>query len=821
MACIYFYRPHPKSTLVFGFLLLFAVAKAQIITTIAGTGVAGFSGDGGSSVTAQLYSPVALCLDAAGNIYFTDYGNQRIRKIDGVTGIITTIAGNGTTGFSGDGGPALNAQLNNPFRICLDKSNNLYFSDYNNLRVRKVNLATGIITTIAGNGTQNYINGGLAVNSGMLPAGLAFDAAGNLFISQHPGPFVTYTSNIISKIDMATGVITTVAGTGVLGFSGDGGPAINAQLAYPNGLSFDQAGNLYIADQLNNRVRKINMSTGIITTVAGDGGQTYNLPDGTIATNFSFKNLADVFVNADGDLITSDNNNLTIDKVNIAAGTISRLAGTGYYGMGQDCVDPRTVILGACASAVTDQAGNLYFTDVSFHRIRKVINATVLTPQIQISSATNAICSGTPVTFNATVKDAGSNPFYQWTVNGANAGTNNPIFTSSVLKNNDAVICMITSVSNISCVPDKTVSSNTVLVKVNPLINPSVIITSSADKICSGTPVTFNATAKDAGSNPFYQWMVNGVNTGTNTNSYTSSSFIDNDNVTCLLVVDPNDPCIIKDRALSNTITMDVTSIGAPAVVISASDNKICPGDRVFFTAIAQNAGSNPSYQWMLNGMNVGDGNALYENENLQNGDSVYCLLTAVNSNCPSTATALSNVEKISVNPIPGINLLFSDTAVAPGQQIQLITSITGDLRSFSWTPSHLLINAALQSPTTVPMTQTTTFQLTAVSNDDCVAKKEIIVYVFYKLYMPSAFTPNGDGRNDVFRIPNGVSIVLKEFSIFNRWGNKVFTTTDIKKGWNGTYKGHASDSGTYIYTITGSTINGKIFSKGTVTLVR
>lgn len=821
MGCFHFYKPHLKSSLVFGFLLLFAVARAQIITTIAGTGAPGFSGDGGSSQNAQLSSPVALCLDAAGNIYFTDHGNQRIRKIDGVTGIITTIAGNGTTGFSGDGGPALNAQLNNPFRICLDKSNNLFFSDYNNLRVRKVNLATGIITTIAGDGTQNYINGGLAVNSGMLPAGLAFDVTGNLYISQRMGPFVTNTTNIISKIDMATGVITTVAGTGVFGFSGDGGPAINAQFWHPNGLSFDISGNLYIADQNNNRVRKINMSTGIITTVAGDGGINYNLPDGAVATNFSFKNLADVFVNADGDLITSDNNNLTIDKVNITDGTINRLAGTGYFGMGQDCVDPRTVTLGDCVSAVTDQAGNLYFTDVAFHRIRKVINTTVLTPQIQISPGTNSICAGSPATFTATTSNAGSSPLYQWTINNIPAGTNSPVFTSSVLKNNDAVMCTLTTASNIACLSNNTASSNTIAVKVNPVINPSVVITSSADKICSGTPVTFTASAKDAGSNPSFQWMLNGVNTGNNTNSYTSSSLVDNDNITCRVTVDPDEPCLIKDKAVSNTITMDVTSAAAPVIVISASDDKICPGDRVSFIAIAQNAGNNPSYQWMLNGVNTGANSALYENENWQNGDSVYCLLTAANSNCPSTATATSNVEKISVTPIPDINLLFADTTIAPGKQIQLIASVTGDLRSFSWTPSNLLINPTLQSPTTVPMTQTTTFQLNALSNDDCPVKKEIIVYVFYKLDMPNAFTPNGDGRNDVFRIPDGVSIELKEFSIFNRWGNKIFTTTDIKKGWNGTYKGHASDSGTYVYTITGSTINGKIFLKGTVILVR
>ena len=205
------------------FLSFSFFAKSQIITTIAGNGTGGFSGDGGLSVNALVKSPLGLCLDPAGNIYFTDYGNQRIRRIDAVTGIISTVAGNGTAGFSGDGGPALNAQLNGPFRLCLDNLNNLYFSDYNNLRVRKVSLTTGIITTVAGNGTENYINGGLAVNSGMLPAGVAIDASGNLFLSQHPGPFVSFTTNIISKVNLTTGIVTTIAGKGTYGYGGDGG----------------------------------------------------------------------------------------------------------------------------------------------------------------------------------------------------------------------------------------------------------------------------------------------------------------------------------------------------------------------------------------------------------------------------------------------------------------------------------------------------------------------------------------------------------------------------------------------------------------------
>lgn len=181
------------------FFLISSNLFAQLITTIAGNGTAGFSGDGGTALNAQLNLPVGMCFDAAGNMFIADYGNQRVRKIDAVTGLTSTIAGSGTAGFSGDGGLAVNAQLNHPSWVLADNLNRLYIVDLNNLRVRRVDLATGIITTVAGNGTENYVSSAQADQTGMLPFGLAFDNNGNLHISQHPGAFVSYTTNIIAK----------------------------------------------------------------------------------------------------------------------------------------------------------------------------------------------------------------------------------------------------------------------------------------------------------------------------------------------------------------------------------------------------------------------------------------------------------------------------------------------------------------------------------------------------------------------------------------------------------------------------------------------
>ena len=229
----------------------------------------GFSGDGGPATSALLNSPQGVAVDSAGNLYIADNGNSRIRKVS--NGVITTVAGNGTLGFSGDNGPATSAQLNRPFGVAVDSAGDLYIADAGNNRIRKI--SNGVITTVAGSGAIYEANGGLGSGasgfggdggpaiSALLsdPEGVALDSAGNLYIAD------TYNSRIRK---VSNGVITTVAGNGTYGFSGDGGQAVSAQLDEPYGVAVDSASNLYIADWQNNRIRKV--SNGVIDTIAGD-----------------------------------------------------------------------------------------------------------------------------------------------------------------------------------------------------------------------------------------------------------------------------------------------------------------------------------------------------------------------------------------------------------------------------------------------------------------------------------------------------------------------------------------------------------------------
>jgi sugar lactone lactonase YvrE len=220
-----------------------------VITTVAGNGTVGFSGDGGQAINAQLYCPSGIAFDSSDNLYIADLGNARIRKVDS-NGIITTIAGNGTQGFSGDGGQAIDAGLYFPSGITFDSSDNLYVADSGNNRIRKVD-TSGIITTIAGNGTQGFSgDGGQAIDAGLyFPSGITFDSSGNLYIAD-------VNNHRVRKIN-TTGAITTVAGNGSGGFSGDGGLATSAALGSGGGIAFDSSGNLYIGDSSNNRIRMV------------------------------------------------------------------------------------------------------------------------------------------------------------------------------------------------------------------------------------------------------------------------------------------------------------------------------------------------------------------------------------------------------------------------------------------------------------------------------------------------------------------------------------------------------------------------------------
>jgi trimeric autotransporter adhesin len=394
--CVFGIVPRPLSQLVMG-----------EITTLAG-GLRAI-GDSGNALDAALFYPHDLAFDKKGNLFIVDYYNTRIRRVDTKTGIITTVAGNGIYGYSGDGGPATSANLSgNISGIAFDSSGNLFIADLNNYSVRRVDAVTGIITTVAGNGKVGSGGNGVPATSISLyfPAGVAVDKANNLF-------FIDNGTLQIYKVDAATGTITIVAGSGRKGYDGDGGPAVNASFNSLNNLAIDREGNLFVADTGNYRVRRIDARTGIITTVAGNGekkcsGDGGPAVEASLGWIYSFAldsagnlliggldsirrvdaitgiikkvvdaiNLKGITADGAGNIFFTDRH--VVKVKNLKTGAIDRVAGQNIYNGGNphkfsDAAGP-AIFADLChpTDVAVDREGNLFIADSYNHRIRKV-----------------------------------------------------------------------------------------------------------------------------------------------------------------------------------------------------------------------------------------------------------------------------------------------------------------------------------------------------------------------------------------------------------------------------------------------------------------
>jgi len=341
---------------------VFRVSTNGIITTYAGSGTAGYGGDGGPATSAALNNPRGLAFDAQGNLLICDGANNRIRKVN-TSAMISTIAGNGTGGFAGDGGPAIAASIGGNTRIALDSQGNIYISDPANSRVRRIT-PDGMIHTFAGNGVYVFAgDGGPAAQASLqYPLGLAFDTAGNLFIADSQ-------ANRIRKVS-PNGVISTYAGNGTGNESGDGGLATQAHLNSPSGLAFDSSGGLLIADQNGNQIRRVDPSTGLISTVAGTsfygvGG------DGGPAINAQLYSPADLFMTSSSVLLIADFANFRVRALT-TKGNLITIAGNGNYGYSGDNGVATDANLSAPDGVAPDAAGNLNICDSFANRVRTV-----------------------------------------------------------------------------------------------------------------------------------------------------------------------------------------------------------------------------------------------------------------------------------------------------------------------------------------------------------------------------------------------------------------------------------------------------------------
>ena len=566
-------------------LLLFwgEFACGQIITTIAGNGISGGGGDSVLATIAEIAQPDGIAVDEHNNIIIAERLYNKIRRVDGMTNIITTIVGTGVSGFYGDGGPADNCELSNCIYVSCGKNGSLYISDNGNRRIRVVD-TLGIISTYAGTGASGDSGDYGAATSATFQSvtGTSIDTFGNLYI-----PDVV--SNRIRKITYATGIITTVAGIGTPGFSGDGSVATAAAINGCQGLATDRAGNIYLADRNNFRIRKIDITTGIINTIAGTGGSAAYTMDSIPATDAPMDPWY-IGIDNSNNIYVADFYNYRIRKIDALTGLIYTVVGNGTAGFMGDGGPAESAEINGTGTIVFDKCGNLYFPDVYNNRVRKV-TIPQSPPTITITASDDSFCAGNSVTllssYTASVPGTAG---YQWIVNSSPvSGATNSSYNYNPASG-DSVRCVLTFTSNCG---GAVVSSNTLNMTLVSSITPTIALPTGIFYASAGTVITVNAALADTPISYLINWFNKGVwFAGTTTPWVTYTKTMAIDSITAHIA--PSGFCY--DSAVSGVEVVIDSVLGVQSMAIGTGV-RLYPNPAHDFLELETNGNC---YQWQI-----------------------------------------------------------------------------------------------------------------------------------------------------------------------------------------------------------------------------
>ena len=463
-----------------------SAAPTAVISTVAGSNVYGFTGFGGAATSARIEDPQAVAFDGAGNLYIADSANSVVWMVAAATGNISVVAGTGTSGEGADGGLAIATALSSPGGVAVDKAGNLYIADYGNGTIRMVAAQTGIMTTFAGPGQYRTLGDGGPATSAFLGDffyGLAFDSAGNLYLAD--------ASNYrIRMIAAKTGIITTVAGGGTANQLGDGGPATAASLANPTDVTLDPAGNLYILDSGDSRIRKVDATTKVITTIAGNG-YSGTTGDGGPATAAKINVQEGIAVDGLGNVYFSDQSE-TVRRVDAITGIITTMAGDKYFGYGGDGGVATVAELYSPQGLAFDADGSLYIAE-KFNDIVRKVTFLGQTPTPVISVASGTYRSIQTVSIRDSVSAA---PIY-FTTDGTTPRANSSLYSGPITVSASETLQAIAVAAGHS-----QSAAATAVYTIQLTVPPTVTVTPSASSITTTQGLTVAVAVAGGSGNP-------------------------------------------------------------------------------------------------------------------------------------------------------------------------------------------------------------------------------------------------------------------------------------------------------------------------------